>query len=83
MKKYPIVLTTVLTLGMAIGLTFDSHAAKEVLTNYQFGKTNPLATGKWVKISIEGSAYMKYHMPSSVRWVSQTRRKLPYMVSAA
>lgn len=55
MKKYPIVLTTVLTLGMAIGMTFDSHAAKEVLTNYQFGKTNPLATGKWVKISIEGS----------------------------
>lgn len=55
MKKYPIVLTTVLTLGMTMGMAFDSHAAKQLLTDYQFGKTNPLATGKWIKISIEGS----------------------------
>lgn len=41
--------------AVAMGLTLSAHAAQPILTNYTFAATNPLASGKWVKITTEGS----------------------------
>lgn len=51
MKRYDIALSAAIALCGAL----PTYAATTVLTNYEFGTTNPLSTGKWVKISINGS----------------------------
>lgn len=46
---------TALSAAIAFCCALSAYGDSTVLTDYKFGSTNPLATGKWVKISINGS----------------------------